>query len=250
MEQLELHGQLAWVNILAAKEGNIQARRSSRRICSLEHVWGGRFCLSYPRTCDCFVNLGTNRFNITANIASADICGRMKELVVPLVEVFAFQRSKSNCRFYQYGGKGAGGEVQKHETTLPRIENVARSTAHTCRNGIVFLVFLEFVTALFYEILTFCARNNSERKQNTLLALRQSQYSMLNAQCSLSIFCLNIVKENILKYINFVQINTYNISKQIKMDAQSQSIGSLHETTFKPCVILLHLLRKITHYLI
>ena len=27
-------GQLAWVNILAAKEGNISARRSSRRDCS------------------------------------------------------------------------------------------------------------------------------------------------------------------------------------------------------------------------
>ena len=36
-------GQLAWVNILAAKEGNISARRSSRRVCSLEHVWGGSF---------------------------------------------------------------------------------------------------------------------------------------------------------------------------------------------------------------
>ena len=39
---------------------------------------------------DCFVNLGTNRFNITADIASVDTgCGRMKELVVPLMEVFA-----------------------------------------------------------------------------------------------------------------------------------------------------------------
>ena len=46
--------------------------------------------VSCPRTWDCFVNLGTNRFDITADIASVDTgCGRMKELVVPLMEVFA-----------------------------------------------------------------------------------------------------------------------------------------------------------------
>ena len=51
----------------------------------------GRTLLSLiPRTWDCFVNLGTNRFDITADIASVDTCcGRMKELVVPLMEVFA-----------------------------------------------------------------------------------------------------------------------------------------------------------------
>ena len=38
-------------------------------------------CLSVHMTY-CFVNLGTSRFNITANFASVDVYGRMKELVV------------------------------------------------------------------------------------------------------------------------------------------------------------------------
>ena len=45
MEQLELQGQLAWVNILAAKGVNISSRRSTRRICSLNPVLGGSLCL-------------------------------------------------------------------------------------------------------------------------------------------------------------------------------------------------------------
>ena len=46
------------------------------------NMCGEDHCLSVHMTY-CFVNLGTNRFNITANFASVDICGRMKELVVP-----------------------------------------------------------------------------------------------------------------------------------------------------------------------
>ena len=42
-------GQLAWVNILAAKEGNISARRSSRRDCSTNMCGeDGPFCLLSP----------------------------------------------------------------------------------------------------------------------------------------------------------------------------------------------------------
>ena len=64
---------------------------SSSRDCSTNMCCVGRTLLSLiPRTWDCFVNLGTNRFDITADIASVDTgCGRMKELVVPLMEVFA-----------------------------------------------------------------------------------------------------------------------------------------------------------------
>ena len=82
MEQLELHGgQLALVNILAAKGAT--SRLGARPVeFAVLNMCGEDHCLSVHMTY-CFVNLGTNRFNITANIASVDICGRMKELVVP-----------------------------------------------------------------------------------------------------------------------------------------------------------------------
>ena len=89
MEQLELqvssHGSTSWqlrrvTSRLGASPGGIAVLTCvERTLLSL-----------IPRTWDCFVNLGTNRLDITANIASVDICGRMKKLVVPLVEVFAF----------------------------------------------------------------------------------------------------------------------------------------------------------------
>ena len=63
---------------------------SSSRDCSINTCVGRTLLSLIPRTWDCFVNLGTNRFDITADIASVDTgCGRMKELVVPLMEVFA-----------------------------------------------------------------------------------------------------------------------------------------------------------------
>ena len=63
-----------------------------------------------PRTCDCFVNLGTNRFNITANIASVDICGRMKELVVPWIyRCLHFGVPNLTADSTSLGGKGGGG---------------------------------------------------------------------------------------------------------------------------------------------
>ena len=81
MEQLELHGQLAWVNILAAK--GVTSRLGARPGgFAVLNMCGEDACLSIHRTY-CFVNLGTNRFNINANFASVDICGRMKELAVP-----------------------------------------------------------------------------------------------------------------------------------------------------------------------
>ena len=82
MEQLELHGgQLTRVNILAAKEATSRLGARSGGFAVL-NMCGEDACLSVHMTY-CFVNLGTNHFNITANIASIDICGRMKELVVP-----------------------------------------------------------------------------------------------------------------------------------------------------------------------
>ena len=88
MEQLELqvssHGSTSW-----------QLRRVTSRLgarpggFAVLNMCGEDACLSIHRTY-CFVNLGTNRFDITADIASVDTgCGRMKELVVPLMEVFA-----------------------------------------------------------------------------------------------------------------------------------------------------------------
>ena len=61
-----------------------------------------------PRTCDCFVNLGTNRFNITANIASVDICGRMKELVVPWYRCSHFGVPNLTADSTSLGSKGGG----------------------------------------------------------------------------------------------------------------------------------------------
>ena len=71
------HGSTSW-----------QLRRVTSRLgarpggFAVLNMCGEDACLSVHMTY-CFVNLGTNRFNITANIASVDICGRMKELVVP-----------------------------------------------------------------------------------------------------------------------------------------------------------------------
>ena len=45
---------------------------------------------------------------------------------------------------------------------MPRIENVARSTAHTCRNGIVFIVFLEFVTTTYTWIQQQIKKNKKD----------------------------------------------------------------------------------------
>ena len=89
MEQLELqvssHGSTSW-----------QLRRVTSRLGSrpggfaVLNMCGRTRAYQYTHRTYCFVNLGTNRFDITADIASVDTgCGRMKELVVPLMEVFA-----------------------------------------------------------------------------------------------------------------------------------------------------------------
>ena len=79
MEQLELHdGQLAGVSILAAKGSHLGDGPGGFAVCNMcgkerfashttghatgfavcnLHVWGGTICLSYHRTCDCFVDL-------------------------------------------------------------------------------------------------------------------------------------------------------------------------------------------------
>ena len=89
MEQLELqvssHGSTSWQ--LRRVTSRLGARPGGFAVLTCV---GRTFLPLIPRTWDCFVNLGTNRFDITANIASVDTgCGRMKELVVPLMEVFA-----------------------------------------------------------------------------------------------------------------------------------------------------------------
>ena len=50
-------GQLAWVNILAAKEGNISARRSSRRDCST-NMCGEDAFVSNPPNMGLFCEFG------------------------------------------------------------------------------------------------------------------------------------------------------------------------------------------------
>ena len=55
------------------------------------------------------MNLGTNRFNITANIARVDICGRMKELVVPWYRGSHFGVPNLTAGSPSVGGKGGGG---------------------------------------------------------------------------------------------------------------------------------------------
>ena len=88
---------------------------------------GRTFLPLIPRTWDCFVNLGTNRFDITANIehvwggrfclsspehvtASVDICGRMKELGVPDRRSLHLELLRLTVDSTRLGGKG-GGEV-------------------------------------------------------------------------------------------------------------------------------------------
>ena len=108
MEPLELHGgQLARVNILAAKgvTSKLGARPGGFAVLNM---CGEDACLSIHRTY-CFVNLGTNRFNITANFASVDICGRMKELVVPWWRCSHFGVLNLTAGSPSVGGKGGGG---------------------------------------------------------------------------------------------------------------------------------------------
>ena len=133
MEQLELHGgELAWVNILAAKGAT--SRLGARPVeFAVLNMCGEDHCLSVHMTY-CFVNLGTNRFNITANFASVDICGRMKELVVPWWSSSHFGVPNLTAGSPSVGGKG-GGRYRSMRTHCLRLRMLrGQRRTHIYRN--------------------------------------------------------------------------------------------------------------------
>ena len=131
------HGSTSW-----------QLRRVTSRLgarpggFAVLNMCGEDACLSIHRTY-CFVNLGTTRFNITANFASVDICGRMKELVVPWLRCSHFGVLNLSEGSPSPVWAVRGGRYRSMGTHCLRLRMLRSQRRNHIR--IVFNVFLEFV---------------------------------------------------------------------------------------------------------
>ena len=137
------HGSASW-----QQRGNISARRSSRRICSLEHVWGGSFLPLRPQDMRLLCEFGQTALTLAPIFASVDICGSVEGVRSSQSELFTSRTSKANWMKILPGWAVKGGgryrSMGPHCLGLRVLRGQQRT--HTCRNGIVFVVFLEFVT--------------------------------------------------------------------------------------------------------